>query len=304
MIRLLVVCTSLGLLSPWLTELAAPYSVHVAWLLDLASHWQWLHLTLLLAGIALLARRNARWLLLVPLAALPWLTVTPALPHETGTPRLELSLLTANLAQSLDASALRVLLDRQPVDLVLLQEVTPELAQQLGRWQDYPYRLLAPEDSPFGLALLSRKPLDGAKVSIDADGIPAIESRVLLPGQAIALTVVHPMPPLSPYRHQKRNMGLQVLLQKNAAHGLPGLVAGDFNASPWSQALRGVQALGWQRASDLNPSWPALGRGWLGIAIDQVVVNGPWRVAEQGLGPNLGSDHLPRLMRLQLLEKH
>ncbi len=304
MIRLLVVCASLGLLSPWLTELAAPYSVDAAWLLDLASHWQWLHLSLLLAGVALLAWRNARWLLLAPLAALPWLTVTPALPHETGTPRLELSLLTANLAQSRDASALRALLDRQPVDLVLLQEITPELAQQLGRWQDYPYRLLAPENSPFGLALLSRKPLEGARVSIDADGIPALESRVLLPGQAIALTVVHPMPPLSPYRHQKRNLGLQILLQKNAAHDLPGLVAGDFNASPWSQALRGVQALGWQRASDLNPSWPALGRGWLGIAIDQVVVNGPWRVAEQGLGPNLGSDHLPRLMRLQLLEKH
>lgn len=304
MIRLLVLCASLGLLSPWLTELAAPYSVHAAWLLDLASHWQWLHLSLLLAGVALLARRNVRWLLLAPLAVLPWLSVTPALPHETGTPRLELSLLTANLAQSQDASALRALLDRQPVDLVLLQEVTPELAQQLGRWQDYPYRLLAPEDTPFGLALLSRKALDGARVSIDADGIPAIESRVVLPGQAIALTVVHPMPPLSPYWHQKRNLGLQVLLQKNAAHGLPGLVAGDFNASPWSQALRGVQALGWQRASDLNPSWPSLGRGWLGIAIDQVVVNGPWRVADQGLGPNLGSDHLPRLMRLQLLEKH
>ncbi len=303
MIRLLVLFASLGLLSPWLTELAAPYSVHVAWLLDLASHWQWLHLTLLVAGVALLARRNARWMLLAPLAALPWLTVTPALPHETGTPRLELSLLTANLAQSQDASALRALLDRQPVDLALLQEVTPELAEQLGHWQDYPYRLLAPENSPFGLALLSREPLDGARVSIDADGIPAIESRVLLPGQAIALTVVHPMPPLSPYWHQKRNMGLQVLLQKNAKHGLPGLVAGDFNASPWSQALRGVAALGWQRASDLSPSWPALGRGWLGIAIDQIVVNGPWRVAEQGLGPNLGSDHLPRLMRLQLLEK-
>jgi len=304
MIRLFVLFASLGLLSPLLTELAAPYSVHAAWLLDLASHWQWLHLTLLLTSVVLLARRNAVWLALLPMTALPWLTVMPALPNETGMPRLELRLLTANLAQSQDASALRALLDRQPVDLVLLQEVTPELAEQLGRWQDYPYRLLAPEDSPFGLALLSRKPLDGAKVSIDADGIPAIESRVVLPGQAIALTVVHPMPPLSPYWHQKRNMGLQVLLQKNAAHGLPGLVAGDFNASPWSQALRGVQALGWQRASDLSPSWPALGRGWLGIAIDQVVVNGPWRVAEQGLGPNLGSDHLPRLMRLQLLEKH
>ena len=83
---------------------------------------------------------------------------------------------------------------------------------------------------------------------------------------------------------------------------LPGLLAGDLNASPWSQATRELHALGWYRANDLQATWPALGRGWLGIAIDQVVVRGPWRVAEQHLGPDLGADHLPRRLHLQLLE--
>ena len=49
-------------------------------------------------------------------------------------------------------------------------------------------------------------------------------------------------------------------------------------------------------------TWPALGRGWFGIAIDQILVRGPWRVAEQHLGPDLGADHLPRRLHLQLLD--
>ena len=40
----------------------------------------------------------------------------------------------------------------------------------------------------------------------------------------------------------------------------------------------------------------------VGIAIDQVLVHGPWRVAEQHLGPDLGADHLPRRLHLQLLD--
>ncbi len=154
------------------------------------------------------------------------------------------------------------------------------------------------------LALLSRLPLQNGQVLRDSDDIPRIEATLRSGAQAISLSLVHPMPPLSPYWHHKRNLGLQVALQRNAAQGLPGLLAGDLNASPWSQATRELHELGWYRASDLQATWPALGRGWFGIAIDQVLVRGPWRVAEQGLGLDLGADHLPRRLHLQLLENH
>ena len=302
MLRLLALAAALGLLSPWLVTLLADHSQHLAWLLDLASHWQWLHLALLLGCLVLLAPRRPRWLLLAPLLALPWFSVAPMLPAQTGEVRLELRLVSANLQQSDDAAALRAWLDAQPADLVLLQEVTPALARQLASWQDYPHRVLAPEDSPFGLALLSRLPLEGGRVLRDSDAIPRIEATLRHASQAVSLSLVHPMPPLSPYWHHKRNLGLQVALQRNAARGLPGLLAGDLNASPWSQATRELHALGWYRANDLQATWPALGRGWLGIAIDQVLVHGPWRVAEQHLGPDLGADHLPRRLHLQLLD--
>ena len=299
MARLLACCAALGLLSPWLVALLADHSQHLAWLFDLASHWQWLYLALLLAC---LTRCKPRWLLLLPLAVLPWLSVAPMLPQQAGEPRLDLRLTTANLQQSDDASALRAWLDARPADLVLLQEVTPALAGQLARWPDYPHRVLAPADSPFGLALLSRLPLEHGRVRRDSDDIPSIEATLRSGAQAVSLSLVHPMPPLSPYWHHKRNLGLQLALQRNAAGGLPGLLAGDLNASPWSQATRKLDQLGWYRGSDLRPTWPALGQGWLGIAIDQVLVHGPWRIVEQELGPDLGADHLPRRLHLQLLK--
>ena len=49
---------------------------------------------------------------------------------------------------------------------------------------------------------------------------------VMLAGFALS----SPMPPLSPYWHHKRNLGLQVALQRNAARGLPGLLAGEVEA--------------------------------------------------------------------------
>ena len=302
MLRLLTLAAVLGLLSPWLVALLADHSQHLAWLLDLASHWQWLHVALLAVCLALLGQRQPRWWLLLPLVALPWLSVAPQLPPRDGAVQLDLRLVSANLQQTDDATALRAWLDAQPADLVLLQEVTPALARQLAEWQDYPQQILAPDESPFGLALLSRLPLEGGRVLRDSDAIPRIETTLRSGAQAISLSLVHPMPPLSPYWHHKRNLGLQVALQRNAARGLPGLLAGDLNASPWSQATRELHALGWYRANDLQATWPALGRGWLGIAIDQVLVHGPWRVAEQHLGPDLGADHLPRHLHLQLLE--
>src|SRR5690606_26689943 len=114
-----------------------------------------------------------------------------ALPPEAGTVRLELHLVTANLQQSDDAGALRAWLDTRPADLLLLQEVTPALARQLADWQDYPQQILAPEDSPFGLALLSRLPLEHSQVLHDSDGIPRIEARLRSGSQGLSLSLLH-----------------------------------------------------------------------------------------------------------------
>ena len=70
------------------------------------------------------------------------------------------------------------------------------------------------------------------------------------------------------------------------------LLAGDLNATPWSQALRPLTAAGF---SSLHPAWPPTWRAGsiFALPIDHAFVTAPLRVQRRRTGPNLGSDHRP-----------
>jgi endonuclease/exonuclease/phosphatase (EEP) superfamily protein YafD len=78
------------------------------------------------------------------------------------------------------------------------------------------------------------------------------------------------------------------------------IVAGDFNLTPWSFALRrGDARLGLRRLSRALATWPA-GPVYAGVAlpfpvlpIDHVYAGRAWRVVSLKRGPRLGSDHYP-----------
>lgn len=91
-----------------------------------------------------------------------------------------------------------------------------------------------------------------------------------------------------------------------ALAGLPRdrlVVAGDFNASPWSVAIRRIAA-----AFDLSlvdggqASWPAPPSGLPlppFLRIDHVLLGHGWQAARSQRGPALGSDHFPFLIDLR-----
>jgi endonuclease/exonuclease/phosphatase (EEP) superfamily protein YafD len=309
-VRLLGLLALIGL---WLPLLLRPFaSVHngLTWLLDLAVHWQWLYLLLflplpLLAGVWGLAHGRRwlwRWLWLLLCLPLPWLSASPALPMGQR-PGLELRLLSANLSlRNPSAAGLLAWLAQTQPDLLLLQELTPALARQLQGLDAYPYRLVCAEDSPFGLGLYSRLPLAQAEV-VRQDQIPEIHAAFDWQGQRVRLLLVHPMPPLSSAFHRQRDQRLWQLAGSLAQQPGPRLLAGDLNASPWSSLFVGLDGLGLRRAAGLAPSWPAVGAGLLGIPIDQVLASGHWHLLEHELGPNIGSDHRPVLLRLQLVDE-
>lgn len=285
----------LPLLNPWLAHSGGT----LPWLLDLAVHWQWLYLLGLIAGVAAVLRVNRRWAMLLLLAALPFVTASPGAPQLADGPALSVATVNLHL-DTTDVEKLAPWLAAEQPDLVVLLEVSPRLAKALKTLKDYPFQLVHPEDSPFGIALLSRLPLATSAIVIGDDGIAHLEADVRFAGGVIAMRAFHPMPPLSPTFHQARNRQLAALIDPARAGALPQLVAGDFNASPWSQAMVGVPASGWRRATSLRPTWPAWGQGLLGIPIDQVLVSPGWGVESREVGPDLGSDHLPVMVRLRL----
>lgn len=284
-----------GLLLPLASAWLASTSGSLPWLLDLAVHWQWLFLGGLILSVLLNLRHDRRWLALLLATPLPWLSATAELEPGTG---MELRVASANVnLHSRDIAPLARWLEQTQPDLLILLEVSPHYAQALEQLPGYAYRLVLPQNSPFGIALLSRLPLENSQAVHDDQGIPHLQARLQFAGCSIQVSAFHPMPPLTPAYHTQRNRQLQSLLVDDDQ---PLLLAGDLNATPWSSAFSGLQAQGWRRASGLAPTWPSFAAGLFGIPIDHVLASWHWRLLGHERGPDIGSDHLPVLAHLAL----
>lgn len=183
-------------------------------------------------------------------------------------------------------------------DLVALVEVRPECAAALESLRDeYPHRVAHPRPDNFGLAVLSRRPL--VEPRIEAFGgvtCPVMVVRVGADADGFLLVVVHPHPPIGPRDAAALRTQLAAVADFVAAAPLPCLVAGDFNATPWSAAFRDFVARSGLRDSALGhgvqPTWNAR-LGLPVLPIDHVLVPAGFRVLGRRVGPDVGSDHLP-----------
>ncbi|NMG00307.1 endonuclease/exonuclease/phosphatase family protein [Aromatoleum toluolicum] len=265
----------------------------LAWVLDLAAHWQWVYLTIgAICATWLLMFRAYGWALpCMAVLAGGWISASPE-PHAIASPVSQpLTVVTANLhAENRDVSALRRWVESLDADIVIVQEVTPSTMKQLEQWEHFPHRLIQARTDPFGLAVLSRHAITESEARAPADQTLHYRALVRWGERRVALGAVHPMPPVSAEYHALRDALFESEARWVAATGLPAVLAGDFNATPWSSAMRPFRAHGLRRATDLTPTWPA---HFPLIPIDQIVVTPHWRVLAAGVGPQFGSDHRP-----------
>lgn len=295
--RLLCAC-GFGLALPLFNRLQPPTSGTLGWLLDLAAHWQWWYAAAWLALCVFCAMRDRRSLLLAPFALLPLFTASRMLPASGENTRDAFVVVAANVnLVNRDPAPLAAWLRAQPADVVMLTELTPRYADALATTlaDAYPHRAFAPEDSPFGIGLLSRHPLHRIARRDSADGIPALGAEIDTAGGRVRVVAVHPMPPLASHWHDERDRLLRSLAVD--ARDMPTVVAGDLNATPWSTALIGAARAGLFRATGSAPTWP---QRHVGIPIDHVLANAHWRRGETARGPAIGSDHLPVRATLHL----
>lgn len=272
------------------------------WIIDLASHWQWLYVAVLSLCVLRLAFKDRRWLLLLLFVALPWISASPRAPvHASGEPGLSIVEINANIGNP-NHDRLIDWLQASDTDIIVVLEVSHTLSARLRALSTYPFQEIVSRSDPFGIAVLSRLPLEGTAVDVDSDGIPRISTRVLWPAQPFDLAALHPMPPLSGEFHVKRDLTLAEIVKQHVPLHQPLIVVGDMNASPWSSAFSGLVERGLQRSGSLAPTWPATFRGWFGIPIDHVLVSPQWQVEQYDVGADIGSDHLPIRVELSPIE--
>jgi endonuclease/exonuclease/phosphatase (EEP) superfamily protein YafD len=285
----------------------------VLWILGLASHWQWLYLTVgSAAAIAWLATGRVRAILPLAILALVWSLHSPSAPNadngannsSPASPRLTIASANLNFNNP-DLSALRGwLLEPNGPDIVALEEFT-DAAQRVVSENEirerYPYQFFAAAKGPFGLAILSRHPfINTEQVPLrDEWQTPRLRAVIAWNGQSVAVSAVHPMPPLNARYSVARDVALREEAEWLSTFNGHGILAGDLNDTPWSTGMLDVEGK-LRRATGLAPTWPNVG-GWLSVLpIDHVLVTSGWRRLSASIGPDLGSDHRPVVVGLSI----
>lgn len=188
------------------------------------------------------------------------------------------------------------------IDVAVLLETTSQFDPILDEIKDiFPHQIRYLEDTPFGIALVSRFPLKG-KVSREPSGMfPHIEAAIKLPERdtPLALFALHAPPPISGDMAASRNSKFDYIAQKAVTQPqATPVVVGDFNLTPWSPYFQkfatdsGLREARTQRR--LDHTWPVtFNNANLGIAIDHSFAHPSLPLLKREIGPDLGSDHMP-----------
>ncbi|MCE7029109.1 endonuclease/exonuclease/phosphatase family protein [Jiella avicenniae] len=275
------------------------------------------HLTVALFGLALcliVLRSVAAATIAAIVAAYAAVSVSPFLvprpaaeparpgPDETAlVGRGPLKLLQMNLRYDADPVRAVTTIARLDPDVLTLQEINRRWVEALEPLRSgYPYSAFCGvTGAAGGLAILSRIPFAREDaVCRDGDGFLA---RRLDLGNGAGLTVVseHLEWPW-PFRQgrQVAALGTEVLPKLR----MPVLIAGDFNAAPWSATVqRYAEASRTRPATGIGPTWltgalPDPLRPLVGLPLDNVLASHGVRLLSLTRQEATASDHLPILV--------
>lgn len=255
--------------------------------------------------VALLLRR---WRVAAAAGIVVVLFAVALLPRAVGGPQpdvadgVRIKVMTSNVFTGLgDARAVVALVRAQRVDVLAMEELTPEEVTRLdaaGLRKLLRYRNVDARSGANGSGMFSRFPLERRKPynSIDQNGEP--RSLVRIPGaEPVDLQVVHPPPPIHGWAPKWRHMLAELPRPRRDGDQLRMLL-GDFNATLDHRALRDLLGgeHGYVDAADatghgLVPTWPELHTLPPYITIDHVLVDPRMRAEDVSVHTIPGTDH-------------
>ncbi len=135
-------------------------------------------------------------------------------------------------------------------------------------------------------------------------GRPSVSLRLSKGGSPVSLLATHPRTPMTLQTFSQRNDQLTEVGSFVRSRPGPWVVIGDLNMSmwsPWFKRLCGEAGLSnARRGFGVLATWPAFLPGVCRIPIDHCLVSDPSMVTGCRLGPDIGSDHLPLIVDLDL----
>lgn len=195
----------------------------------------------------------------------------------------------------------------RPEVLLLMEVNKPWLDSLHLLTQQFPHRILQPQDNTYGMALFSKFPLEEQKTQfLSSDTIPSISSIATLKnGQKIHLFGVHPSPPMPQHNPSSadRDAELMLIAREVRKSKLPVIVMGDFNDVSWSPTTRLFsevsELLDVRKGRGLFNSFSAHST-LMRWPLDHFFVSPSFMVNRLELGQATGSDHFPLFIELSL----
>jgi endonuclease/exonuclease/phosphatase (EEP) superfamily protein YafD len=135
--------------------------------------------------------------------------------------------------------------------------------------------------------------------------VPNLHLRFSIKGRTMNCFFVHPEPPMSESGRQYADQQIQRTSQDVKQSEGEVLVAGDFNAAPWSPVMQRLQAetgLRYRVPSGIwRPTWSV--GSILTLPLDYGLCSEGCRIIRRDLGPELGSDHRAQILDVALVAK-
>ena len=193
-------------------------------------------------------------------------------------------------------------------DIIVVHEISERWKGALEPLREvYPHGVTQTREDGFGMALFSReKPVtmgvlgEGGSAA-DLSGYAEWESE----GRRFCLIGVHSKRPNSEWKARNQMWYLTNVegrCRLKARAGVPVIVVGDFNATPWSTALRSFSRDSQLRNTNQGSVFGATWRKWepWQLLIDHVFLSPDWKLLDYQVGPSVGSDHRPVIVRAAL----
>ncbi|GLY55269.1 endonuclease [Lentzea sp. NBRC 102530] len=256
----------------------------------------------LLIGLFALMRR--RWVIGLTMTLVGIVLVANVAPRAFSDARpngvgQQVRLMTSNLLTGIaDAEFIVQEVRKRDVDVLALQELTPEMVRDLDRAglnQVLPNRVFLDEPGGSGSGLASRYPLRQRNLTPPGT-LQQAGALVDLPGKDVEVVSVHPLPPVvtaGPEAWQRELAGLP----SPDSTGALRVLAGDFNATLDHVGLNRLLNKGYVDAADqvgkgLIHTWPSNSGFWPPpVTIDHVLVDSKIIVDTVDVFDVPGSDH-------------
>jgi len=226
-----------------------------------------------------------------------------------------LRLLSFNMHGSdTDPAKFLALIAAEKPDVILLTEVAGDIEQRMATLTDsYPHRIPARSKGLHDVALYSRWPIAAIETNRSAHPDMPVLSADLCPpngtrGACLRVVTLHAKAPFGGGA-ALRTRQLDLAARAAMAQLGPSIIIGDLNLTPWSPTFaRLIDVTGLQDSSrlrGLQPTWQSahLPTGLaplFALSIDHALISADIAPRANRVGPDIGSDHLPIIVDLQL----